>query len=92
MFDAVDNENGTELETQHCRKHFVDTNNMMLFAREIAVAVQTAEAHELNEQFKFDGVDLYNPHLNLPMFAKWIDENKINSNFYDIRPVMDKQY
>jgi hypothetical protein len=109
VFDAADNVGGDNVETQHCRKHIVDGDDLdeltqfpedptpehlklTLFGREIALAVAAAEHHELNEQFKFDGVDIYNPHVNLSMLAEWIRGASEEKDFYDIRPVMDKQY
>jgi hypothetical protein len=44
-------------------------------------AAQAAAGHELDEKFKFDGIDVYNPHTNIHRLASLQKE----SGIHDVR-------
>lgn len=57
--------------TQYCRKWFISkhmTDNEVI--RTAFMAVEKAEFHELCEKFKYKGVSINNPHINLEKIAE----------------------
>lgn len=61
---------------QHCRKWYISlhsTDNEVI--RTCFLAVQTAEAHELAENFQYRGVRVANPHLDIASLGTFLAEN-----------------
>ena len=60
-----------EFELQFCRKFYVSpyacTSEIV---RCVHLAIQQAELHEMNEQFMFDDVAIFDPHTDLQQVAK----------------------
>lgn len=72
-FLAPDIHTGAD-ETQYCRKFYISSHACdSEIIRTAYLAIQQAEAHEMNEQFKFDNVAIFDPHLNYKNLAANID-------------------
>ena len=68
IFYAIDNDNpGTkEILPQHCRKWYVSCySTVSEVIRTAHLAVQQAELHEINENFTYNNVRLFDPHMDL---------------------------
>lgn len=68
IFKAKDNDNpdDKELYEQRCRKWYISaysTDSEII--RTAYKAVKEAEAHEVDENFKFAGISIFNPHVDL---------------------------
>lgn len=81
IFEEKDNDNPDKVEMQHCRKWFVSNADIKYTPYIIAEAVRTAEEHEINEQFKYNGQQVYNPHVEMNELAGFLSTHK-----YDSRP------
>ena len=69
IFYAIDNDD-TELTkppvAQHCRKWYVSCySTVSEVIRTAHLAVQQAELHEINENFTYNNVRLFDPHMDL---------------------------
>ncbi len=73
---------------QYCRKWYISshsTDNEVI--RTCFLAVQTAEAHELAEQFHYRGVRVANPHLDIASIGNFLADNPQHAwNLDDHRP------
>lgn len=68
IFYAIDNNfpESTELLPQHCRKWYISaysTDSEVI--RSAWLAVHQAEAHEIDENFTYQGCRIFNPHADL---------------------------
>lgn len=81
VFDAPDNDNPEKIEEQHCRKFIIEEETPSPFTIRSLVkyAVITAEEHEINEMFKYKGVSIYNPHIDLNALTEFVKSNKFDS-------------
>ena|SRR6478609_9931979 len=66
IFMAPDNHNKAVMEEQRCRKWYISRfSTPSEVIRTAYLAVVAAEAHERDENFLVDGVEIFNPHTNL---------------------------
>ena len=76
-FNAENACNPGIIETQACRKWVLSewmTDSEII--QTAFLAVKTAEMHEIHEQFKYDGVPVFNPHLDIPFIGTLIKKLK----------------
>lgn len=63
------------IEEQFCRKFYVSSHSCdNEIVRTVYLAVQQAEMHELDENFKYLGKAIFDPHLNMERLAQSIDD------------------
>lgn len=76
-FVANDIETG-KLELQKCRKFYVSPYmEDSEIIRTAYLAVQQAEFHEMDENFKYKEIAIFDPHLNLNHISEHIRDNYI---------------
>jgi hypothetical protein len=64
------------IERQFCRKWQLSTHmSRTELVRTAYKAVRAAEVHELQEKFKFRGVAIYNPHIDVDALYRVADEH-----------------
>lgn len=86
FLDAPDISTG-EMEEQACRKwvlQFTMSNTEVV--RTAYKAAEAAMIHELQEQFRYRGVRVYDPHLDVEQLVKFLDREGLQ----DMRVVMTK--
>ena len=77
-------------EVQYCRKwalQYTMTDTEVI--RTAYLAAQQASLHEFNEQFKYKGVDIYNPHISIDALVSMHQKGEALSNLYDLRKPLD---
>jgi hypothetical protein len=65
-----------KLELQKCRKWYVSSHACLAeVVRTMYAAVESAEFHEFQERFKFNGEAIFSPHLNPKSLSDLIKSN-----------------
>jgi hypothetical protein len=87
VFLEKDNADPTKTEMQYCRKWFVDNDYIEHtyypgIIHAIEEAIEAAETHEMNENYLYEGVTIYNPHMNLDGLVDFIKKTP-----FDMRSV-----
>jgi len=79
-FFAKDIHSG-EVEEQFCRKFYVSPHSCVSeIIRTAYLAVQQAEMHELDENFKFNNTALFDPHLDLVNLSELIAIGQVGTD------------
>jgi hypothetical protein len=83
QFQGINVDTG-KMELQKCRKWFISQhaclNEVVTTAHK---AVEAAEKHEMNENFKYYGYAIFNPHLHPDLIADMME--KLGSDAFNTR-------
>jgi hypothetical protein len=67
-----------EMQEQRCRKWYISSHCCdSEIVRTAFKAIEAGELHELHENFKYRGVQIFNPHVNVDDVAYHIQEGLI---------------
>lgn len=82
VFEGVDNDSPDKIETQFCRKWYIRKEDAPKFSKMshlLMAAIEAAEEHEINEQFRYNGQPIYNPHIDMNEFSEFLRQHKYDS-------------
>ncbi len=90
QFMGTDTDTG-KVELQKCRKWYISAYSCdSEVVRSCFLAIRQAEEHELTENFKYKGIQVFNPHLDMDKLAEFVGTKPFQTREPTFKACADK--